>query len=127
NTDAPTPKHGTVQNMTFTSLSDTSLTLPCQSTLLSFSNTPTSLSTVNGSPSLVLSAGSWQVSYGLSLLGSTPTKASTTSTAATTTTTRSEVITSTITRSEVITSTSGTQGGVAASSPSAPVCPVSIA
>jgi len=116
-TEALTTKQGTVWKMTFTSLSDTSLTLPFQSTLLSFSNTPTSLSTVNGSPSLVLSAGSWQVSYGLSLLGSTSTKASTTSTAATMTTTRSEVITS----------TSSTQGGVAASSATAPVSPLSIA
>src|SRR5207245_4220372 len=112
-----TTKQGTVWQMTFTSLSDTSLTLPCHPPLLSFASTPTSLSTVNGSPSLVLSAGSWQVSYGLPLLGSTSTKASTTSTAATMTTTRSGVITS----------TSSTQGGIPASSPTAQVSPLSIA
>ena len=109
-TDSLTTKQGTVWQMTFTSPFDTSLTLPFQSTLLSFSGTPTSLSSVNGSPSLVLSAGSWQVSYGLSLLGSTSTKASTTSTAATRTTTQSGVITS----------TSNTQGVVSTSTPPAP-------
>ena len=116
-TDALTTKQGTVWQMTFTSPSDTTLTLPFQSTLLSFSSTPTSLSTVNGSPSLVLSAGPWEVSYGLSLVASTSTKATATSIAATTTTTRSGVITS----------TSSTQGGVSTSSPTALASPLGIA
>src|SRR2546428_5311303 len=109
-TDALTTKQGTVWQMTFTSLSDTSLTLPFQSTLLSFSNTPTSLSTVNGSPSLVLSAVSSQVSYRLSLFGFTSTKARTTGTA----------VHIDPTPAEGITFTSWPQGGVAASSPTAP-------
>ena len=116
-TDALTTKQGTVWVMAFTSLFDASLTLPFQSTLLSFSSTPTSLSTVSGSPTLALSAGSWQVSYGLPLVSSTSTKASTTTTAAATTTTGSGVVTS----------TSSTQGGVPASSPSALASPLGVA
>src|SRR5256712_9566466 len=115
-TDALTTKQGTVWQMTFTSPSDTTLTLPFQSTLLSFSSTPTSLSTVNGSPSLVLSAGPSEGSHRLSLVASTSTKATATSIAATTTTTRSGGITS----------TSSTQGGGSTSSPPALASPVGI-
>src|SRR5207245_11685330 len=61
-TDALTTKQGTVWQMTFTSISDTSLTLPFESTLLSFSSTPPSLSTVNVRQSFVLSAGRCAVS-----------------------------------------------------------------
>src|SRR5207244_2925365 len=49
-TDALTTKQRTVWQMTFTSLSETSLPLPFESTLPSFSSTPTSFPPVSGTP-----------------------------------------------------------------------------
>ena len=77
-TDALTSKQGAVWDLKFYAPSNMSLILPFQSTILSFSGTPTSLSTSNGDPMLVLAEGSWQISYGLPLTTSTSTKSSST-------------------------------------------------
>ncbi len=79
-TDALTSKQGTVWDVSFDSPFNMTLVLPSQSTILSFSGAPTTLSTANGSPTLVLAAGSWDISYGLPIGVSTSTKSTTTAT-----------------------------------------------
>jgi len=82
-TDSLTTKQGTVWNVSFNSLSNVSLILPIQSTILSFSGSPTSISTVNGHPTVLLMAGSWTVGYGLPVVLTTTTASSTTSSTST--------------------------------------------
>ncbi len=79
-TDALTSKQGTVWDVSFTSPFNMSLILPFQATILSFSGAPTSLSTANGIPTLVLIAGTWDISYGLPIGVASSTKSSTTAT-----------------------------------------------
>jgi len=73
-TDGLTSKQGTVWDVSFNSPFNMSLVLPSQSTILSLSSAPTLLSTKNGTPTLVLAPGSWDISYGLALGALTVTK-----------------------------------------------------
>jgi uncharacterized membrane protein len=86
-TSALTSKQGSTWDLNLNSPYNVTLILPYQSTVLSVSKVPKTLSTVSGKPELYLTAGAWQVSYGLPinvppLTSSTAGTASTSSTGA---------------------------------------------
>jgi len=80
-TDSLTSKTGSVWTLDFTWGSNSTLVLPAQSTILSLSSAPLSISAKGGSPVLILGPGAWDISYGLTLTG--PSSSSTTSGSAT--------------------------------------------
>ncbi len=96
-TDALTNKTGGAWTVSFTSPFNATVILPAQSTILSLSGAPTSVSTSSASPVVVLAPGSWTIGYGLSLSAST----STSSSSASTSSSSSSAASSTLTRSSV--------------------------
>ncbi len=64
-TDSLTSKAGSVWTVDYTWGANSTLELPAQSTILSLSGTPLSISAKGGSPVLVLGPGTWDISYGL--------------------------------------------------------------
>jgi len=64
-TSSLTTKQGSVWSVDYTWGSNSTLELPPQSTILSLSSTPLSISNKGGLPVLVLGPGTWDVSYGL--------------------------------------------------------------
>jgi len=96
-TEALTNKTGGAWTVSFTSPFNATVTLPAQSTILSLSGVPTSVSTSGGSPVLILASGSWTIGYGLSLSASS----STSSTSASTSSSSSSAASSTLTRSSL--------------------------
>lgn len=63
-TNALTTKQGSVWTIDFT-VTNATLTLPYESTVLYLSGTPASVQDVGGAPVLALGPGAWEVSYGL--------------------------------------------------------------
>ncbi len=78
-TSALTAKQGTLWTLTFNSPFNMTLMLPPQSTLLSLSGVPLSISTKNDRPTFVLNPGSWEISYGLAIAVSTASATTSTS------------------------------------------------
>lgn len=66
-TDGLTSKQGSVWDLRVSSPYNMILVLPYQSTVLSLSRAAGSYSTAGGNPTLSLSSGAWEVSYGLAL------------------------------------------------------------
>jgi uncharacterized membrane protein len=64
-TSALTTKQGSIWTVDFTLAANSTLELPAQSTILSFSSAPLSVTSLNGVPVLLLDPGAWEVSYGL--------------------------------------------------------------
>jgi uncharacterized membrane protein len=64
-TSALTTKQGSVWTVDFTWGANSTVELPAESTILSLSSAPISVVSQNGTPILLLGAGSWEVSYGL--------------------------------------------------------------
>ncbi|MGA2665130.1 MAG: hypothetical protein ABSF83_09320 [Nitrososphaerales archaeon] len=69
-TDSLTTKQGSVWTLDYSWNSSSTLELPYESTILSLSEVPVSVSEQNGSPVLVLGPGSWEVGYGLPIVTS---------------------------------------------------------
>ncbi len=64
-TGALTSKQGTLWKVDLTAYYNTTVVLPQQSTIVSLSGTPDSVSLTNGSPSVVVSPGTWEIDYGV--------------------------------------------------------------
>ncbi len=76
-TTALTSKQGAVWTLDFTALFNTTVVLPQSATLTSVSGTPSQLSNSNGSPTVVVQPGKWEIDYGLPI--EVPTASSTVS------------------------------------------------
>jgi len=62
-----TSKSGSLWTLDYSWSANSTLELPYESTVLSISDLPLSISALNGSPVLVLGPGTWEVSYGLAI------------------------------------------------------------
>ena len=93
-TDTLTSKQGSTWDLNFDSPYNLTLVLPFQSTVLYLSGTPGSFSIIDGRPNLSLSAGPWEVSYGLSFPSPTSTTSVNSSSSTATTSSTQGVTTS---------------------------------
>jgi len=93
-TDALTSKTGGAWTVSFTDPFNATVILPAQSTILSLSGAPTSVSVSSGSPVLLLPPGSWIIGYGLSLSASSSTSSGRASTSGLSSSTASSTSTS---------------------------------
>jgi uncharacterized membrane protein len=82
-TNALTTKQGSVWTVDFTWNANSTLELPYQSTILSLSGVPISVSEHSESPVMVLGPGLWQISYGLPIATSLTQTSSSTRTSST--------------------------------------------
>ena len=77
-TDSLTGKNGTVWTLAYAARYNSTVILPQFSTLISVSGTPYSINETDLSPEVVLSPGSWKVSYGVPIGNATTTVATST-------------------------------------------------
>lgn len=80
-TDSLTSKQGSVWMLAFTTSYNLTVTLPQHSSLISVSDTPTSLSVINGYPVIAVSPGNWTIKYGVPLQAVSTTSSTTSSSA----------------------------------------------
>jgi uncharacterized membrane protein len=116
-TDALTTKQGSIWTVQI-SVSNATVVLPYQSTILYISGVPVSESVIRGSPTLVLGVGDWQVSYGLPIEAATSSELS--SSTSSLISTSSSAYTSTVPSSGSSTSRSSTSESSQASGASIP-------
>jgi len=114
-TDALTTKQGAVWTLDYSWNSSSTLELPYESTILSLSDAPISVSEQDGSPVLALGPGSWEIGYGLPIV-TTQTQTSSSARTSSSATLGGSSAASTVSSSPLSSSASAASGSSASSS-----------